>query len=283
MPNQITKLLEKAKSKFSTGFCGTQDHMNQSTYISVTKVNVVTPVKINPKQKTLKKSVARANLFNDKSIGVCDQSTINISQFPLLISTPERNKTLESITQFDSTGSEIFESNTSDYGSNVSTAYSNVLYESPQCRQNTTPFSQMEVESFDRLLVIKEDLNSCYVKNVLTNECVSKIWSSQGSFRKKNKKKVSACYIYFDYMISLQMSITGREETHQLGGINHTMEMQDCNSLINLELNNNFLIGDWKHKVFPKVIFEPIFILKILVRLADTFKFNTSCKVKIWI
>ncbi|RNA11867.1 hypothetical protein BpHYR1_045051 [Brachionus plicatilis] len=227
MPNQITKLLEKAKSKFSTGFCGTQDHMNQSTYISVTKVNVVTPVKINPQQKTLKKSVARANLFNDKSICVCDQSTINISQFPLLISTPERNKTLESISQFDSTGSEIFESTTSDYGSNVSTAYSNVLYESPQCRQNTTPFSQMEVESFgfgsndfcsansllfeqdqslsessqeqqldlekeifvckvsytaktknelsikfsDRLLVIKEDLNSCYVKNVLTNEC----------------------------------------------------------------------------------------------------------------
>lgn len=174
MPSQLTKLIEKAKTKLTYGLCGSNDQdQNQSTYISMTKVDFQTPVKCTNQTKTLKKNRARLNLFNEKNDQSdkfsCDQSTLDISKFPFLITSPQLNDTF-SFAQFES--SEIFESTTSDYGSNISSAFSNVLYESPECRQNTTRFSQMEIVSFGFDSKDFQSANSLlFAENEFSSEC----------------------------------------------------------------------------------------------------------------
>ncbi|CAF0952726.1 unnamed protein product [Brachionus calyciflorus] len=176
MSKQMNKFIEKAKSKLCNGLSlnvciKANQTSNESTYLPVTKVDFITPVKVQQTPvKVLKKSTATVNLFkkSPNKVSQLEQTTMNISQFPMLINSPEINQKvartcIESSTIFtdeeqspsmsgiyrqDSLETQL-ESTTSDYGSNLSSAFSNVMYESPQCQNhNSTRFSQMEQDSF---------------------------------------------------------------------------------------------------------------------------------------
>ncbi|CAF0916338.1 unnamed protein product [Brachionus calyciflorus] len=149
MSKQITKLIEKAKSKFCNNIC-TKDNqfLNESTYITVTKVNCITPIRIQNDEETnkkvLKKTNGRINLFKESNQQE-NEISMNISQFPMLTTTPEttRVKNQTSHKNIDETNENDIGSGTSDYGS-----YSNELYESFTLSSNETRFSQMEQDSF---------------------------------------------------------------------------------------------------------------------------------------
>ncbi|CAF1051835.1 unnamed protein product [Brachionus calyciflorus] len=163
MSKQFTKLIEKAKSKFCNNNCTkVNQFLNESTYITVTKVNCITPIRIqNDEQKNkkvMKKTIGRINLFKESNhYQQENEISINISQFPMLTTTPETTRVINQVSYKDiddKNGSE-----TSDYGS-----YSNELYESFTLSSNETRFSQMEQDSFESDDEVDESVvNELYV------------------------------------------------------------------------------------------------------------------------
>ncbi|CAF0874401.1 unnamed protein product [Brachionus calyciflorus] len=151
MSKQFTKLIEKAKSKFCNTNC-TKDNQffNESSYVPVTKVNCITPIRIKiddqKNKKVLKKTNGRINLFKESNHNQQENEiSMNISQFPMLTATPETTRVINHLQYkyIEETTENDIGSETSDYGS-----YSNELYESFTLSNNETRFSQMEQDSF---------------------------------------------------------------------------------------------------------------------------------------
>ncbi|RMZ94429.1 hypothetical protein BpHYR1_039544, partial [Brachionus plicatilis] len=130
MSKKISNFVQKAKLKLTKCI----DPSNESSYASVTQINECTPIKsksLNHETKKLKKSRAKLNLLCQKPL---EQSTLNISSLPMLISSPHSEITNNFKQESCYSSKNLFEystSSTSDYGSDTQSAFSNAIYESP--------------------------------------------------------------------------------------------------------------------------------------------------------